>query len=103
MIRLLTWNMQGYKNASYRLYRFLNSGRYDVLCLQEAGGNVLGRFGYNKRVNMTKTLDVYNLSDNKPINPFLNRLRNRPYTEYAAFHYVFGFNKYYRCSMTTYV
>lgn len=95
-MKILTWNMQGYDGVGDKtslLSGWLNTGEYDVVCVQEAT-RPLGSFEHIGDIN---GISVWRMP--RPYNP--PRGVTHIY-DYTAFYYPWG-NANLRCSLVTYM
>lgn len=95
-MKILSWNAQGYDGQVEKfvfIRTLLNTGEYDLICIQEAG-HVLGSF--DQSVFGTNYPIVYQQKENSESRS-VNHLQ-----EYYAIYYEWG-SKNKRCSLVTYV
>ncbi len=94
-MKILTWNAQGYGGSAEKstiIHKILNTGEYDILCIQECGTPLASfnlRYGFNN-------VEICNVTP--PIN---GRSKNH-ICDYTALYYQWG-DANYRCSLVTYI
>lgn len=94
-MKVLTWNAQGYTGQVEKFVKirnWLNSGEYDVICIQEAG-HALGSFNPPKECSIPILLECEQPHFDRKVKQIQN---------YYAIDYRWGNNNN-RCSMVTYV
>lgn len=94
-MKILSWNAQGYAgqmDKSVIISNLLNTGEYDLICIQEAG-DALGRFDQIKKDGNPKILECKQSSHQREVYQLHN---------YYAIYYRWGDTNF-RCSMVTYV
>lgn len=94
-MKILSWNAQGYAgqmDKSVIISNLLNTGEYDLICIQEAG-DALGRFDQIKKDGNPKILECKQSSHQREVYQLHN---------YYAIYYRWGDTNY-RCSLVTYV
>lgn len=94
-MKVLSWNAQGYAGQvdKFVIIRdLLNTGKYDVICIQEAG-HALGSFDQIIQGGNPMILECKQPSHTREVSQLHN---------YRAIYYEWG-NTNFRCSMVTYV
>ena len=94
-MKILSWNAQGYDGQVEKfvfISNLLNTGEYDLICIQEAG-HALGSFDQKKQDGNPMILECKQPSRTRGVSQLHN---------YYAIYYEWG-NTNFRCSMVTYV